>query len=127
MPKKRGCDFRHRVSCATELYAAGLVVVPVDRPVLNLKCYIREYTTAAFGNDTIHMFGEYMADYFLVEQKVKGFKTDNKPKVRASRKRIRHKNASGLDSTAIPAKTAYSCRGSPSVPSTLPAKLFLTV
>lgn len=80
----------------------GLVVVPVDRPVLNLKCYIREYTTAAFGNDTIHMFGEYMADYFLVEQKVKGFKTDNKPKVRASRKRIRHKNASGLDSTAIP-------------------------
>ena len=67
----------------------GLVVVPVDRPVLNLKCYIREYTTAAFGNDTIHMFGEYMADYFLVEQKVKGFKTDNKPKVRASRKRIR--------------------------------------
>lgn len=51
-----------------------MVVQPEDRPVLKLRCYIREYTTAAYGTDTLQLFGEYMSDYFLPAKKVKGFK-----------------------------------------------------
>jgi len=80
-----------------------VVINPVDRPVLKLNCYIREYTTAAFGNDTVMLFGEYMADYFLAEKKVKGFNPNNRtPYIRVKRQRIRYKNSEGLDSIARP-------------------------
>ena len=45
-----------------------VVVDPVDKPVLKLRCYIREYTTGTYGNDTIQLFGEYMADYFCLKK-----------------------------------------------------------
>ncbi len=80
-----------------------LVIAPVDRPVLKLRCYIREYTTGSYGSDTIQMFGEYMADYFLSEKKVKGFGPSKRtPYIRAKRLRARYKNAAGLDSIARP-------------------------
>ncbi len=80
-----------------------VVVDPVDKPVLKLRCYIREYTTGTYGNDTIQLFGEYMADYFLSEKKVKGFGPSKRtPYIRAKRLRARHKNAAGLDSIDRP-------------------------
>lgn len=80
-----------------------VVIRPVERPVLKLNCYIREYTSGAFGNDTVMLFGEYMADYFLVEKKIKGFKPSNRePYIRVRRQRVRHKNSEGLDSIARP-------------------------
>ena len=78
-----------------------MVVQPEDRPVLKLRCYIREYTSAAYGTDTLQLFGEYMSDYFLPAKKVKGFKS-NTATIRVQRQRMRHKNAEGLDSISRP-------------------------
>ncbi len=82
-----------------------IVVNPADRPILKLRCYIREYTTGTFGSATIQMFGEYMADYFLNDKKVKGFHKISTPYVRAKRARVRYKNSAGLDSIAKPSDT----------------------
>lgn len=80
-----------------------LVIQPVERPVLKLNCYIREYTTAAFGSDSVIIFSEYMADYFLVEKKIKGFKPgNNSPNIKVMRQRVRQKNAAGLDTIYRP-------------------------
>lgn len=78
-----------------------MVVQPEDRPVLKLRCYIREYTSAAYGTDTLQLFGEYMSDYFLPAKKVKGFKS-NTATIRVQRQRMRHRNAEGLDSISRP-------------------------
>ena len=81
-----------------------IVVIPEERPVLKLRCYLREYTTAMYGGDTIQMVGEYAADYFLTEKKVKGFGKKVTPYIRAKKLRVRHKNAEGLDSIARPSE-----------------------
>lgn len=81
-----------------------IVIEQVEKPVLKLDCYIREYTTSTFGTDTVQLFAEYMADYFLTEKKVKGFKSGDMPYKRVQRMRVRHKNAAGLDSIYRPAK-----------------------
>lgn len=83
---------------------AEILVTPVDRPILKINCYIREYTTATYSGDTIQMFGEYMADYFLNEKKSKGFRQSNTPYVRAKRLRARYRNGAGLDSIAKPSE-----------------------
>ncbi len=76
-----------------------VVIEPVDRPVMRLNCYVREYCTISFGTDTILMVGEYMADFFMTEKKVKGFSHgDTFPDITVRKRRKEHRNAAGLDS-----------------------------
>ncbi len=51
-----------------------VVVKPVDRPVMRVITYVREYTSATTTRDTMLTYNEYMLECFLVDGKVKGYK-----------------------------------------------------
>lgn len=60
-----------------------LVVTPVDRPIMRVVCFAREYSSGITGADTLQLYCEYMTESFLAEGKVKGYKGyDAKPSVR---------------------------------------------
>lgn len=80
-----------------------VVVTPVDRPVLRVLCYIREYVSGATGTDTLMSYNEHMGDFFLpTRKKIKGFKTKSSPRFLRSRCYSRMANSDGLDSIFIP-------------------------
>lgn len=84
----------------------GVTVNPADRPVTRMVSFVREYTTAAFGPDTIQMLSEYMVVSYGVEGKVKGFKkSDERGKTLAVRRYARFADGEGLDSVARPKST----------------------
>lgn len=51
-----------------------VVVSPIDRPVKRVVCFAREYSSGITGTDTMQYYCEYMADAFVVDGKVKGYK-----------------------------------------------------
>ncbi|MDE7375843.1 MAG: hypothetical protein K2N16_03240 [Muribaculaceae bacterium] len=56
-------------------YQLGEVVVsPVERPITRVICFGREYCTGVTAGDTMQIYCEYMAEAFLVDEKVKGYK-----------------------------------------------------
>lgn len=60
-----------------------LVVTPVDRPIMRVVCFAREYSSGITGADTLQLYCEYMTESFLAEENVKGYKGyDAKPSVR---------------------------------------------
>lgn len=80
-----------------------VVVTPVDRPVMRLVCYVREFASGATGADTIMNYNEHMADFFLpVREKVKGFKPHKSMRILRSRCYSRKTNSNGLDSIFVP-------------------------
>lgn len=80
-----------------------VMVTPVDRPVVRILCYIREYVSGATGTDTLMSFNEHMGDFFLpLRDKVKNFKAKPSPRFLTSRLRSRMSNSNGLDSIFIP-------------------------
>ncbi|MDE5568546.1 MAG: carboxypeptidase-like regulatory domain-containing protein [Muribaculaceae bacterium] len=79
-----------------------VVVIPTERPIIRVICYMREYISGATGSDTIISFNEHMADFFLNPQKVKGFKSSKSPRILSSMLYIREVNSSGLDSIYKP-------------------------
>jgi len=79
-----------------------VVVTPADRPVMRVLCYIREYSGCANANDTVQLFAEHMADYFLTMHKVKKFKAHNSPRVLGSRLYARSRKHDGRDSIYRP-------------------------
>lgn len=80
-----------------------VTVTPVDRPVIRVLCYIREYVSGATGTDTMMSYNEHMGDFFLpLRDKVKGFKAKPSPRFLASRLRSRMSNINGLDSIFVP-------------------------
>ena len=62
-----------------------VVVTPGQRPIMNVLCYIREYTSGATTTDTVQYFAEHMAMFYIPQGKVKGFKANNSPQVLSSR------------------------------------------
>jgi len=50
-----------------------VVVTPVDRPILRVLTYSREYCAGTFGTDTLQVYHENMLEYMLADKKVKGF------------------------------------------------------
>lgn len=81
-----------------------VTVTPVDRPVVRVICYIREYVSGATGTDTLTCFNEHMGDFFLpLRKKVKGFKAKPSPRFISSRLRSRMSDRNGLDSVFVPA------------------------
>lgn len=100
-----GCDApMPEVRLKHSLFELGEVVVtPVDRPVLRVLCYVREYVSGATSTDTLINFNEHMADFFLpTRDEIKGFKTSSSPRFLCSRLYSRMKNSSGLDSIFKP-------------------------
>lgn len=60
-----------------------VVVRPIDRPVMRVITYVREYTTGLTSKDTMLTYNEYMLEYFFVDGKVKGYKkSDATPRIR---------------------------------------------
>lgn len=80
-----------------------VVVTPVDRPVLHLVCYVREYVSGTTGTDTLMNYNEHMADFFLpTRKKIKGFKPQTSPRFLRSRLYSRISDSNGLDSIFKP-------------------------
>lgn len=79
-----------------------VVVTPLDRPVMHVLCYIREYSGCANATDTVQLYSEHMADYFITGEKVKKFKPQTKPRILNSRLYARMKTRDGRDSVFRP-------------------------
>lgn len=51
-----------------------VTVNPIDRPVIHMVCYMREFIGGVTGSDTTMCFNELMADFFIPVSKAKGLK-----------------------------------------------------
>lgn len=98
------CDSdKHVVNLLHDTYSLKeLVVTPVDRPVMRIICYVRQYTSVKTGTYTFTGYSEHMADYFITEKKVKGFKQSTSPRFLSSRLYSKISNDEGLDSVFKP-------------------------
>lgn len=79
-----------------------VLVVPVERPVVHMVCYIREYISGVTGTDTIMNFNEHMGDFFVPVRKIKGFKAVLSPRFLRSRLYSRIADSSWRDSIFRP-------------------------
>ncbi|WP_289685003.1 hypothetical protein [Paramuribaculum intestinale] len=79
-----------------------VVVTPLDRPVMHVLCYIREYSGTANATDTVQLYSEHMADYFIATTKIRKFKSQTKPRILNSRLYARMKTRDGSDSIFRP-------------------------
>lgn len=80
-----------------------VLVTPVDRPVVRMVCYVREYLSAVVGADTLMNYNEHMADvFFTTRDKVKGFKPKTSPRFLRSRLYARKATSGGNDSIYQP-------------------------
>lgn len=68
-----------------------------ERPVTRIVCYVREYLSGATSSDTIMHFNEHMADMFLTDRKVKGFKPQRTPRFLTSRLYVHEFDSLGRD------------------------------
>lgn len=75
-----------------------------EHPVRHTTAYVREYISMTSGNDTVIVFGEYLADFMTLTKKVKGFKGFNTPRVLARRTITHYGDISGRDSLAVNAE-----------------------
>lgn len=79
-----------------------IVVNPVDRPVKRVICFAREYSSGITGPDTMQFYCEYMAEAFLADGKIKGYRGfDAKPKPKGY-KRYARITKNGADSVFSP-------------------------
>lgn len=62
-----------------------VIVTPGQRPIMNVLCYIREYTSGGTTTDTVQYFAEHMAMFYIPQGKVKGFKASNSPQILSSK------------------------------------------
>ena len=66
-----------------------VTVMPGERPITRVVCYVREYSTGATDRDTLKMYSEYMVESYHIDEgtKVKGYhKYDFVPKTRTERR-----------------------------------------
>lgn len=79
-----------------------VVVNPIDRPIKRVICFARVYSSGITGADTMQYYCEYMAEAFIVNGKVKGYRgVDSKPTSKGFRRYARIvKN--GVDSIFMP-------------------------
>lgn len=79
-----------------------LVVTPAERPVERVVCYLREFITGVTGKDSVIYYNEHVADYFLTNGKVKGFKSHHSPRILNSRLYAKVSNNQVIDSIYRP-------------------------
>lgn len=81
-----------------------VVVTPADRPIKRVLCFAREYSTGITGSDTMQYYCEYMAEAFVVDGKVRGYKrSDSRPAAKNHRRYARIVRE-GRDSIFIPTR-----------------------
>lgn len=87
-------------------YQLGEVVVsPAERPITRVICFGREYCTGVTAGDTMQLYCEYMAEAFIVDGKVKGYKkSDADIKVKNTKMYARIAKNDGCDSIFKPNK-----------------------
>lgn len=81
----------HKVSLKPSAFRLKEVEVsPIDRPVKRVICFIREFSSGVVDGDTLQLYTESMAEVFLVDGKVKGYKkADASPKDKSTRQYAR--------------------------------------
>lgn len=52
-----------------------IVLSPADRPIKQVMCFAREYSSGIMGTDTMQYYCEYMAVAFLADRKTKGYRS----------------------------------------------------
>lgn len=78
-----------------------VVFKPTDRPVLRVRCYIRNYISNVAGTDTTIVYKEYWTDHYLPMQKVKHFKKSGDMKILSSRSYCRKAKQGRNDSVYV--------------------------
>lgn len=66
-----------------------LAVGPVNRPIVRMTAYVREYASMTTSNDTVDMFLDYMGAVNWTTEKVKSFKQSRDGAFRRSSERVR--------------------------------------
>lgn len=87
-----------------------VTVMPGERPITRVVCYVREYSTGATDRDTLKMYSEYMVESYHIDEgtKVKGYhKYDAYPSARRTRRFAHYTGADGRDSVATPEDDEY--------------------
>lgn len=80
-----------------------VVVTPVNRPILRVVCYIREYASMTDNSKSLVFYNEHMGDFFLpVGKKAKGFKKNPQPRFLTSDLYMQISNKNGEDSIFKP-------------------------
>lgn len=87
-----------------------VTVMPGERPITRVVCYVREYSTGATDRDTLKMYSEYMVESYHIDEgtKVKGYHKYAVYPVRKQTRRFAHyTSADGRDSVATPEDDEY--------------------
>lgn len=79
-----------------------VVITPIDRPIKRVLCFAREYSSGISGTDTMLYYCEYMAEAFLADGKVKGYKKHDARPCAKAYKRYARIVKEGRDSTFSP-------------------------
>ncbi len=72
-----------------------VIVSPNERPINKIVCLVREYSSGITSQDTMQLYCEYMTVSYIVDGKVKGYKSsDARPSIRNVKRyaRISHLN-----------------------------------
>lgn len=82
---------RDTIAMTATSYALKEVEInPADRPIKRVICFAREYSSGIAGKDTMQLYSEYMAQAFIAEGKVKGYKKyDAHPHIRNTKRYAR--------------------------------------
>lgn len=79
-----------------------VVITPIDRPIKRVVCFAREYSSGVTSADTMQYYCEYMAEAFIANGKVKGYRGfDSNPRTK-SYNRYARITKNGVDSIFKP-------------------------
>lgn len=67
-----------------------IAISPADRPIKRVVCFAREYSSGLIGADTMQYYCEYMAEAFVADGKVKGYRSyDSNPSFSSTKRYAR--------------------------------------
>ncbi|MCM1067416.1 MAG: carboxypeptidase-like regulatory domain-containing protein [Muribaculaceae bacterium] len=100
---KSASTFSDTISLNAATYQLNEVVItPFDRPVKRVVCFAREYTSGITGADTMQYYCEYMAEAFVANGKVKGYRNIDARPTPKGYKRYARITKNGVDSIFSP-------------------------
>lgn len=80
-----------------------VMVSPTERPIIRIIALAREYSSGITDNDTLQLYCEYMAESFLADGKVKGYREiDARPTGKNARRYARIAKKNGSDTIFQP-------------------------
>ncbi|MDE6464714.1 carboxypeptidase-like regulatory domain-containing protein [Muribaculum sp. NM65_B17] len=79
-----------------------VIIQPIERPIKRILCFAREYSSGIAGSDTMQYYCEYMAEAFVADGKVKGYKSFDARPTAKGYKRYARISKNGNDSIFIP-------------------------